>query len=389
MNNGRPTEDDLFIAGPFPIFQRLLRLFRNDWGVSRRTMVVLLVGWLPLTLLIVIEYAVRRQPELLTYFTDFGIHSRSFGAAALFLVSEWICLPRLHSVARQFHYGGLIPEQEEAKFLAIVASTRRLVDSVAVEVGAIALTIAFMIVSLRLLPPNVFSPWYSPHGEFGGMSWAAWWNLTISIPLLVLLLLGWLWRVLMWARFLFKVARLQLRLVPAHPDLAAGLGFLDLSLYAFAPVGFTIGVIAAGTTANQVLHHNASLAAFQKPLLALVVLVLALFVGPLLVFIPTLRREIRRGVFTYGALAHELGIRFENKWLAGQKVEPSALEVPDFSATTDLYGIVSNVTQLRTIPFNARSVLALAVITSLPLAPVALLTIPLDVILKEVAGIFF
>jgi len=65
--------------------------------------------------------------------------------------------------------------------------------------------------------------------------------------------------------------------------------------------------------------------------------VLVLFVGPLGVFVVNLRREIRRGIFQYGALAHALGKEFEEKWIRYQVVNRETLAAPDFSATTDLY----------------------------------------------------
>lgn len=58
-----------------------------------------------------------------------------------------------------------------------------------------------------------------------------------------MLLLGWLWRILIWGLFLFRVSRLDLQLVPTHPDLVGGLQFVGESLRAFLPVSFTISAI--------------------------------------------------------------------------------------------------------------------------------------------------
>ena len=61
-------------------------------------------------------------------------------------------------------------------------------------------------------------------------------------PLPLLLLgLGWLWRLYLWGRFLWQLSRLDLRLVPAHPDQTAGLKFVGYAVRAFALLGFAWG----------------------------------------------------------------------------------------------------------------------------------------------------
>ncbi len=54
-------------------------------------------------------------------------------------------------------------------------------------------------------------------------SLAGWWHLLVSLPLLLILFFGWIWRLALWARFLFLMSRLNLRLIPAHPDNVGGL----------------------------------------------------------------------------------------------------------------------------------------------------------------------
>ena len=50
----------------------------------------------------------------------------------------------------------------------------------------------------------------------------------MSIPIFQFLTLRWLYRLLLWFLFLWRVSRLDLRLAPSHPDRAGGLGFLDV-----------------------------------------------------------------------------------------------------------------------------------------------------------------
>jgi hypothetical protein len=115
-----------------------------------------------------------------------------------------------------------------------------------------------------------------------------------------------------------------------------------------------------------------------------VILVLLLVVGPLVVFARPLRLARRRGIFEYGALATGVGQQFESKWLLRSHVDEGALEVPDFSATTDLYQTVSNVREMRSLPVDLKSVRALVVAALAPFVPIAMMVLPVKTVLKDV-----
>ncbi|HWC77280.1 MAG TPA: hypothetical protein VG778_07455, partial [Blastocatellia bacterium] len=195
-----------------------------------------------------------------------------------------------------------------------------------------------------------------------------------------------LWRVMLWARFLLLVSRLRLRLVPGHPDRAAGLFFLSASLRGFRLLAFAIGSVAAGTVANRVAREGGSPLEFKPVAIVIGVVVIVLFAGPLVLFVSKLREARARGTFMYGALACSVGRQFEQKWLdRTDEIDQEALGQPDFSATTDLYGIVSNVYEMRDVPFSLIKLVLLVASALLPFLPVALLVVPLKVVLQEVA----
>src|SRR4029077_13788577 len=162
------------------------------------------------------------------------------------------------------------------------------------------------------------------------------------VPLLVVLFLGWLWRLLLWTRFLWRMAQLDLSLIPSHPDQAGGLRFASSSVRDSFPLGLALGAIVAGSVANAVAHRGASPLAFRNSLIVLLLFMTILCSGPLLVFVRKLYRARWGGVLAYGTLAHGLGLQFERRWfersaLTGQE---DPLQAADFSATTDLYQVV-------------------------------------------------
>jgi hypothetical protein len=102
---------------------------------------------------------------------------------------------------------------------------------------------------------------------------------------------------------LWRIARLDLRLVPTHPDGAGGLGFLGLVPFAFSPVILAISAVIASHWAHQILYHGAHVLSFKLPLALFVAVMVVIFLGPFLVFAPPLGRLKRRSLLEYGALS--------------------------------------------------------------------------------------
>jgi len=198
-------------------------------------------------------------------------------------------------------------------------------------------------------------------------------------------LLQWVWRQLVWLWFLIIVSRLDLQLIPSHPDRAGGLIFVEQCMSLYVPFSFAVGTIVAGGVANRVLYLHQSLKSFRYSPLVVIAIVVVLCAGPLCVFCFALRRTRSRGIFQYGALATSMGRQFERKWLANpDKARDDALENPDFSATIDLYSVVANVQQTKSVPIGMRSIGRLAGAALAPAIPLALVVFPFDLIVKEV-----
>lgn len=390
MSEIQYSDNELFAGGPPIRLQRSLGLIKPDQPrIIYRAVLAGLVGWVPLVVLAAVQASTLWGDNVRSLLLDFAVYARSLIAAPLFIVAELICIPQLGSIVRHFLDGGLVSESDRHRFDAAVVSTRRLRDSKAAEVITIVLSYALIVALIYYVPPGEFPTWHKSGGsEHPVLSFAGWWHALVSVPLLNVLFFGWLWRLFLWGRLLLLLSRLDLQLIPAHPDHAAGLKFVSYSLRAFSLLGCALGAIVAGFVANHVMHAGVQLGAYLYLIGGSVVCVLILFSGPLLTFSGKLFRARRRGIFAYGALAISEGQQFERKWLhrAGG-VDESALEVPDFSATTDLYQVVSNVYDMGTIPLDLKDLVPLAIATLLPFVPVALMAVPLDVLLRQLANL--
>jgi len=210
----------------------------------------------------------------------------------------------------------------------------------------------------------------------------------VSTPVLIILLLGWLWRIVLWSRFLWLVSRLNLCVMPAHPDGAGGLKFLGFSTQSFSVLACAIGAIIAGAIANRVTHDGASLFSFRYLIVGFDIFCLIFFVSPLLVFSNKLMETWRRGSRQYGALARYIGRELEKKWL-NREVGSEVLEANDFSATIDFYAVAANACTINIVPVAMRNILILAAGAVLPFVPVLLVAVPPSVLVQKLAGLLF
>ena len=128
------------------------------------------------------------------------------------------------------------------------------------------------------------------------------WYAYVSLPLFQFLVVRWYFRLFIWARFLWQVSQIPLRLLPTHADRLGGLSFVAGSFYAFGPLAAAHGAWLASMLANRIFHQGATLVSFKLEIALLVVFLQVLMLGPLLVFAPQLAQAKRQGKRDYGIL---------------------------------------------------------------------------------------
>ena len=379
------ADDKLFDGGPPRRLQAALRLVKPDNPTAPgRAALIALLAWLPLVLLAAMQSLALGEDKLTDLLLDFAVHARYLVAVPLFIIAESFTLATLGRTARHFVEADLIRELDRPRFELIAANTRRLLNSKIVEILVILLAYSTAAILIRVIAPGRIPEWHMLAKEYLSFSWAGWWHILVSIPLFSILLFGWLWRLLLWNVFLWRVSRLDLHLVPVHPDLSGGLQFAGASLRAFPLLSFALGAVVAGGVANSVVHQGMHLIDFKYIIATLLAAILIFFVAPLMVFTRRILQARRRGIFEYGALAGAVGRQLERKWLdRGSNVDEAALDVQHFSATTDLYQTVSNVYRIKNVPLDLQDLIAVVVAVLLPFLPILLFEIPLDVILQD------
>ena len=408
----QPSQLDLFSNQRFPLSwssliarPRALNLFDGGWPARMqvllgilalgrphfllRALIAIALTWLPLLILTGLQSAILGNGSFGIFLTDYAVHARFLFALPLLLLAEKICLPRLGTIVRHFRDTGLIAPQDRDSFEYARTSTIRLRDSLRLEIAVLTVSVAIVLTIFIELPANIFPAWYHVGaGGQGEVSPAGLWHALVSTPILITLLLGWVWRVILWTRFLWLVSRLNLCVMPAHPDGAGGLKFLGFSTQSFSILACAIGAIVAGIVANRITHDGASLFSFRFLIAGFDILCLILFVSPLLVFSNKLMETWRRGSREYGALARYIGRELENKWL-NREVGSEVLEANDFSATVDFYAVAASACTINIVPVATRNILILAGGAVMPFIPVLLVEVPPVVLIQKLAGLLF
>jgi hypothetical protein len=382
------VENEVFYGGPPLRLERWLRVRKaGDTRVLGLAIGAAAVTWLPLLVLTIVRGDFLHHAGGGSFLQDFAVHARYLIAVPLMVLAEATCISQLGAIAQHFVVANVVREADRPRFDAVLASIRRLRDSYFAEILAVAC--AYLLVLAIVYSVSQRPPGWQLAAEAGTerFSPAGWWQLLVSLPILLVFLLGWVWKLFLWARFLWLVSRLDLHLVASHPDRAGGLMFAGHSLQAWALPAATPSVIIAGSVANLVIHGGASILDFKYLILGITVCMLVLCTAPLVVFSKNLISTWRSGVWHYGSLAERVGHKFEKEWLErGRGFAENPLQTPAFSATTDLYQVVSNVYAMKVVPIDPLGVAFLGAITLLPFLPVLLGSQPLDELLKKLVG---
>jgi hypothetical protein len=347
---------------------------------SQLAVVAVAVTWIPMAAFALIA----GLPYIRAFLFDFAAQSRILLAIPLLIVAEPPIVRQRFNIAKTFLSNNLVRPEQVSRFKDLFATFERRRK----QRLAHLLLVVIVYGSVALFMPDLnhasIPSWCSGTEFPFGLSWAGAYYLFLFLPLLLYLVLRWMWDIVLWTAFLRSVSLMDLRLVPSHPDLMAGLSFLETILRFYLPFAYSIGIIVAGGVANQVLRFHKSINSFKSIELAAVSFVVIMCAGPLGTFYYAMLAAHRRGTFEYGRFATKLGHEFEAKWIdAPSGPDLSTLEVPDFSATTDLYSIAANTRQLKMIPCGVKSVMRLVVATLLPGVPVAISVIPFAVVIDK------
>ena len=384
--------DDFSIVLGGPLFQLLRRTRLSDDALSlvhRRIFVGWCLTWLPIAVLSLLDGTAWWGRVAVPFLVNAEVQGRFLLAMPLLIAAELGVHLRMRTLVSRFIGRGLIADADRPRFQAAIDSALRLRNSLVIEVLLLVLIYAVGIPAREYLAVDA-NTWAAGDGSRTiNLSMAGWWHALVSVPVFQFLLLRWYYRVFIWARFLVHVSRIELRLVPTHPDRVGGLGFLTNVVYAFTPILLAHGVLLAGLIADRIFYDGAMLTQFKMELFGGVALLVFLVLFPLMAFVGQLARVKRTGLGDYGGFAQRYATEFDAKWLRGDAPADQLMGSGDIQSLADLGNSFQVIREMRFVPFSKETVLQLAIVTLAPVAPLLLTMISFEDLMKRLLSAVF
>ena len=306
-----------------------------------------------------------------------GAHVRLLLAIPLFFVCETWLTPSMTAFVRGIVNSELVPTTEMTTFQTETSAIARWKDAWLPELVCLLLAAPLSFVKPQIdLGGETIILHSSP--ITGGMTLSGEWYWVVCLLVFRFLKFRWFWHLGLWYHFLWRLSRLQLHLVPNNPDGVAGLGLLELVHSQFAPLIMAFSTVEATSFAEEISIGTMTFGTMYPLLVVLLILYAAMFLGPLLIFVPKLENCRSQGLAAYGAVAARYVSEFERKRMAvGVAHELDLSGSPDLKSLADLTYSVRIVRNMRLAPISRRILVALVIPALLPMLPLVLFAFPI------------
>jgi hypothetical protein len=309
-------------------------------------------------------------------FAVIGVHVRFLVAIPLFFVCETSVVPRMAEFVLNLVRSGVVPRSALPALESEIARADRWKDSWLPELICLLLALLLPLIGaeLHLVGATAVFDSGSARGTLADR-----WYWYVCLPLFRFLLLRWFWRLGLWWFFLWRMAKLELHLVPTHPDGAAGLGYLEVVQTHFSPLILAFSAVQAASFAEELSAGTMTFDGIYPALALILILIAALFIGPLFSFAPKLWFCRVKGLSDYMEFAAHYVNGFDRKWLgADADSDELLLGTPDLQSLADLSNSIAIVRNMRWVPLSRRLVADLAMAALAPILPLLFLKYPVS-----------
>jgi hypothetical protein len=375
----------LMEGGPGDALMKRLRLIRPEIGAAcARTAVSLAaLTWLPLLVFSSIE-GLALGGARIPFLYDLAAHARFLVAVPILVLAEIPIGRRLQNAAKRFLDMGLVRDEERKRFASCIVDSMRFCDWRLAELTVLALAYITTYAAISKASLQSGSTWFEPSST-AGLSPVGYYYALVSLPIFQFLMYRWGYRMVVWARFLWQVSKLDLFLTPTHPDGAGGLGFLGKGSIPFGVILFALSSVVSAAIAGRIIFNGARFEEFQVTYATLILLLLIVFAGPLIVFAPKLSYLKQDGLRRYGKLASRYTQLFDSKWVEGINIsEEPLLGTADIQSLADLGNSYELIRKMRVVPIALRDFIAMALPGAIPILPLAATVMPVSEILKGI-----
>jgi hypothetical protein len=316
---------------------------------------------------------------------DYITMSRLLLVAPILILSDLLTRPWLVKVAQHL-LGTFIETEDIDRYKAMFKRVFRIRNSVILDTLLFLIAFVSSIFQASMVIALDFSSWQLVGTNVTPvLSIPGWWNAAVAQPLFRFVILSWCFDYLLWVYFLFSVSRFKLKVVATHPDGAGGLAFISVAQTQFCLAAFALSAAISSVVAHAVMNTHVKLQSFTNLGIVFLILLLLLFVGPLVVFTPTLLKTKLQAVFSFGALCHEMSKLFATKWLTTRRAgDEPIISSTDPSSMADLNTSYQTVNDMRPFVFGHKFVVTFAVAAILPALPLVATVMPIKDILLQI-----
>lgn len=357
------------LGGPLHQLGRRLGLVRGDANTVALGLVLGGGMWIAIVALAYLGGVGDRLWSM----TLVGGHARLLLAIPLLFLAETWAVPLMTAFVRSLGESGIVPPEVRPALYAEVARTRRWANAWWPEAVCLLVAILLEATGTRL----------QTYGATGGFdptrtAVAARIYFLAGLTVFRFLMFRWVWRLCLWSSFLWRVSRLDLRLLSGHPDGAGGLGLVQTVHERFTPLIAALSVLECASLAEDISRRAVTMAVVYPQLGLLAAVDAVLFLGPLFVFTDKLWTCRTEGMRRYMTLAGRYVSEFEEKWFAGGDAtsKEALLTTADFSSLTDLASSINLARDMRFVPIRPRLLTQMTVTALVPLWPLLLFKYP-------------
>jgi hypothetical protein len=359
------------------LFGRLRLGTRKPEHLAGRILCFWCLTYFPMALLAWIEGLNASRPPAENFFYDIAAYVIFFIGTPLYIIAEAIISASTRGAAMRFAtHGVLDPEDaaqlDEAHLKLEWARKLQLPEILCFFWGCV-----FSYYAINTERFDDIQTWHAL-GTPGDQTFTAagLWSMCVALPVANYLWLRWVWKIMMWCWYLFRVSRFHLKLVASHPDRTGGIGFLSEVQSRFGLIILAYGISnVAAVTAYKITIEGASISLLPiwAGIAGFVVGAPLLFLVPLFFFTKQLHRCKKRAVQKYEERAMERAAYFEEKWLNSMNSgDYQNMGGSELSGLKNLNDIFDRVQHMRVVPFDLRSIgelFASAVGPIIPLLP--------------------
>ena len=196
-------------------------ILSNDDPNVIRILVLTGIAWLPLMVLTLIDGTFYSSDITMPFISDLTPFVRGLIVIPLLVMADNLIEPMMARVLKYLKISGVVADSEKERLSSAAEKMNRQMNSKPLQI----ILVILIITASWILQSGYVDMWK----QDGVTSWmlqskndgvdetlAGSWFLLVTSPLVSFLLYRWMWRFIVWSKFLYRVSRMKLELYASH-----------------------------------------------------------------------------------------------------------------------------------------------------------------------------